>query len=122
MSYAVPPKFLYDQARLSPTTLSDNPGGNVAFSAANFDYFLLVGDGLTSTRQLLNPTGLVAGERRVIAVEWEHAGTDTLTFDTLFEFGDPGAPAYPAAGVRDLIYMTWNGSILLCSYVQGYAT
>lgn len=122
MSHAVPLNFPYNVARCNPFTLTDVPAGVVLVDADESDYFVLVGTGVASTRQLDNPTNLEAGTRRVLIFEYEHDGAGSLTFDTLYEFGDPGAPTYVAAGVRDIITAVWNGSVLLCSYVQGYAT
>jgi hypothetical protein len=122
MSFQVPNNFRYGVARAAPVTLTDVPAGTVLVDADDGDYFLLVGDGLGSTRELDNPTNLDANTRRILIFEFEHDGSDLLTFDTLYEFGDPGAPSYAAAGVRDVITAVWNGSVLLCSYVQGYAT
>jgi hypothetical protein len=107
-------------AEINPITLVDAPAGVVAVDGSLSDYFILTGDGLGSTRQLANPTNLVAGERRVLIFEWVHAGVDTLTFAAGYRFGDPGAPAYPAAGTTDLITAVWNGTNMICSYVQGY--
>jgi hypothetical protein len=120
MSFAVPANFAYDVARSNPTTLTDVPAGTVLVDASSGDYFLLTGDGLGSTRELDNPTLLEAGTRRTLIFEFDHQGVDGLTFDTLYQFGDLGAPVYPGNGVRDIITAIWNGSTLLCSYVQGY--
>lgn len=114
--------FVYSVAQVTQFTLTDVPAGVVLVDADESDYFLLVGQGGGSTRQLDNPTNLIAGTRRVLVFEYQHGGAGSLTFDTLYEFGAPGAPTYVAAGVRDIITAIWNGSVLLCSYVQEYAT
>jgi hypothetical protein len=105
-----------------PFTLTDVPAGTVAIDPSESDYFILAGAGAT-TRELGAPTpALGANERRVIIIEFQHAGDAALTFNAIWLFGDPGAPTYPATGDgSDIITAVWNGTDWLCSYVQTYA-
>lgn len=120
MSYSFPnaPVISYGAGAITlPSVLAD--GANVSVNAASRDYFELT-MGALGTRQLDNPTGLAAGQRRVLVFRLTHGGTEAITFDTLYRFGDPGAPSYPAGGTIDIVTAIWDGTNLLCSYVQGY--
>jgi hypothetical protein len=112
--------MLYGTAGLDNTiVLAD--GANVAINGSASDSFVLVG-GALGTRQLDNPSGgFVAQQRRIIVLEFIFATAEELTFDTLYDFGDPGAPPAPAGAGRLFVTMFWNGSRFLCSYVPGYS-
>ena len=109
----------YKIAQTEPFALTD--GDPVAISANDGDVFTLTA-GALGTRALGAMAGLSAGIARTIVLEFIHGGVGALTFDASYDFGDPGAPAYPAGGTRDIITMVFAGAgNVLCSYVQGYA-
>lgn len=112
------PNLTYRTAQTPRVILVD--GANVAIDVELGDSFRLTA-GALGTRQLDNPTGADPDFTRTIVIEFIHGGVEALTFGADYNFGDPGAPAYPAAGTRDMFTMIWNGATWDVSYVQGLA-
>ena len=73
--------------RGSVNTLSDNAGGNVAidFAAAN-NFELTLSGAANNTRNLANPSNVVAGQSGVITVTQSSNGSNLLTYGSYWDF------------------------------------
>jgi len=78
------------------TALTDNPTGSVAINLADSNNFeLLLTGGSGNTRQLANPTNVVAGQSGVITITQSTSGTNLLTYASDWDFTG-AAPALSA--------------------------
>jgi hypothetical protein len=74
-------------------------GANVAYLASDSNIYQLVATNL-GTRQLDNPTGIVAGMTWQVWFQQDSTnGLEALTFGTFYDWGDEGAPDFTAQGV-----------------------
>lgn len=84
-------------------TLTD--GANVAYLASNSNIYRLTATNI-GTRQLDNPTGIVAGMTwQVWFFQDPTNGLEAMTFDTYYDWGDEGAPDFTAqvVGIKNII-------------------
>jgi hypothetical protein len=95
-------------------------GANVAVDAADSNVFTLTLTGATA--QLDNPTNLQDGHTLVFRVTQDGTGGRALTFDTIYDFGDEGAPdltSEAAAGLSIVTCMS-DGTKLWCTALKGF--
>lgn len=79
------------------TSLTD--GSNVSIDAEASNIFELTATaGVGATRQLDNPSNLVAGMVFRVIFNQDGSGSRELTFDTQYDFGDAGAPSFSSQG------------------------
>ena len=98
------------------TTLINADDGNV------FELTATVGVG--ATRQLDNPTNLVAGMSWMVIFNQDATGGRALTFDTFYDFGDEGAPDFSAqtANISNIIScVALSTTQIACSVLTGFA-
>ncbi len=90
--------------RGSVNTLTDNAGGNVAinFSAAN-NFELTLTGAANNTRNLANPSNVVAGQSGVITVTQSSNGSNLLTYGSYWDFSGTAIPVSTAADAVDTI-------------------
>lgn len=98
------------------TTLINADDGNV--------FELTATGGVGGTRQLDNPTNLVAGMSFIVIFNQDGTGSRALTFDTFYDFGDEGAPDFSAqaANISNVIScVALSTTQIACSTITGFA-
>lgn len=79
------------QQKSAIEVLTDAANVSIDSSDSNL-YELTATGGVGATRQLDNPTGIVAGQTWVVLFIQDGTGGRALTYDTFYDFGDEGTP------------------------------